>query len=933
MKKLLLVITTLFFTVALSAESLVGTWNGTLSVQGHNLRVVFNITKEGDTYSATMDSQDQGAMGLPVTSVTLEDNRVRMSISIPQAPPAEYIGELSENTITGNFRQMGMSFPLNLTRAESGQAGRANGFLRGRLFDSQTREPLLFSSVALISDADSSLLTGAITDEDGRFLLENLSYGQYRLRISNVGYHPFISNTIELRRGNNRLDLGSFFINPSTTQLAAVEIVAAVPVLEQQAGRLVFNVSQSTTSVGDNALETLRKFPGVIVDNDDNITMNGQTVLVMIDNRETHLSGDQLANLLRSMPAEQIDRIESMDNPGARFSAEGISGILNIRTRRTRMIGYSGSFFAGTTYNREFSHTQGFDLNFRNNRITAFANLSHSTRQSPVGLEGFTNFPDGTRREMNQGEDRQREEWSVNNSGRFISGRGGIDYHINNRNILSLSYRIVRGANDNSGDLFTRIGVMNQETGRIDSTLSSFQQHFDFNNGWENHNLSLNYQHIFDSANQRQFFIDASWLRSGFFADANNTGMTFFTGDFVDTIRSESYNPDVRLPSDILSIRADLEFPFNRETRLETGVRHSFVNNDNRQYFYGILHDRYIYSEHISAAYVQINHTFSPRLSVEAGLRGEHTALRGNNRIIDSTHTNSYFELFPSVAINQMLNDQMGLNFSYTRRLRRPNYTDLNPIYVRNTAFAFMQGNPYLRPEFSHLFRLSFSYNHLPIVRLSYARSNGEIRHVTEFRGDTAWTSPQNLGRNDAVNLQLMYQHTFFGMWRLLITGGGEYSRTHFEHNGVPTTREFFNARYFIQNDITLSPTMGLDINSWGMFPRRHLFTRNTGMYSVNIGFRKSFFNRALTATINVNDIFNTANKWTNDTRLPAQPGQSVGHHDFIENYWASRSVSVRLSYRFGRGNVQTRRMRDAAAEEADRMGGEGGGIGGGGRM
>ena len=928
MKKLILSLIALFAAFTLKSQDIVGTWSGTLSVHGHNLRIVFHISKDGETYKATMDSPDQGATGLPVGSVTFEDNRIRMSIAIPQAPPAEYTGELSENTITGTFRQMGMSFPLNLTRGDAGSGG-TSGFLHGRLFDSQTREPLLFSSVALINDSDSSLVTGVITDADGRFVLENLRDGHYRLRITNIGYHPFISNTIEMRRGNNRLDLGSFFINPSTTQLTEVEIIATRPVLEQQAGRLIFNVAESTTSVGDNALETLKKFPGVIVDNEENITLNGRNVLVMIDNRETHLSGEQLANLLKSLPAEQIGSIEAIDNPGARFSAEGISGILNIRTRRTRMIGYSGTVFSGARYSNEFNPNAGFDLNFRNNQITVFANFNYSEWGSRAGMDGFTNFPRNEHGDSIRWVVNENENWGVNNSGRNFSGRGGIDYHINNRNNLSLSYRFSQGMQENNGNLFTRMRLI---TPNNDSIFQSFRQSFDATNEWGNHNLSLNYQHIFDSANNRQFFIDASWVRN-IHSGGGRNDVIFFNGDIPppgtigDTV---PYNLQVRLPSDIFSIRTDLEFPINKETRIEAGARYSFVNNDNTQFLESVLSDRYIYTEHISAAYTTINHKFSPKLSLEAGLRFEYTALEGDNRMVNVQHSRSYparFQWFPSLNVNQQLTDQTGLNFSYSRRLRRPNYTDLNPIVTRNTAFAFNEGNPNLNPDISHLFRLSYSFNHIPIIRLSYSRTDGEVRRVPEFRGDTTWNRPENLGRNDAVSLNLMYQHTFFNKWRILVNTGGEYSQTQFKYNDSAITREFFNARYFISNDITLSPTMSMDINSWGMFPRRHLFTRNTGMYSVNIGFRKSFFDRKLTATVSLNDIFNTANKWTNDTQLP------TGQHEYMASYWASRSINVRVSYRFGKGNVITaRQRRDAAAEEAGRMGGggEGGGQGGG---
>jgi hypothetical protein len=277
---------------------------------------------------------------------------------------------------------------------------------------------------------------------------------------------------------------------------------------------------------------------------------------------------------------------------------------------------------------------------------------------------------------------------------------------------------------------------------------------------------------------------------------------------------------------------------------------------------------------------------------------------------------------------NQKLTEKTGLNFSYSYRLKRPNYTDLNPLITRNQAFEFRSGNPYLKPEYSHIARLNFTYNHTPIIRLSYARSDGEIRHVTHYYNDTSISKPENLGRNDAINLQLMYQHTFFNKWRLLVVTGGEYSVTQFEYNDSAMKREFFRGHYYISNDITVSKTMSIDVNSWGMFPQKRLFTTNAGMYAVNIGLKKSFLkDRSLTATLGINDVFNTGNKWTNDTKLP------TGQHQYQEFYWTSRSISARLSYRFGKGNVQTRRMREAANEEAGRMGGgegqgQGGGIG-----
>jgi outer membrane receptor protein involved in Fe transport len=923
MKKILLISTAMFFAISMKSQDIAGTWNGTLSVMGQNLRLVFNITKDGDTYKATMDSPDQGATGLAMSSVKFENNKLTMTLS---SMGVEYSGDVKDNTITGTFKQMGYSFPLNLTRAGSEQSGATNGFLRGRLFDSQTREPLLFASVALLNGSDSTLITGVTTDEEGRFSLEKLSFGEYRLRVTYVGYHTYTSDVIELKRGNNRLDLGSFFINPNTTLLNQVEIVATRPVLEQQAGKLVFNVAESTTSVGDNALETLKKFPGVTVDNDDNISLNGNSsVLVMIDGRPTHLSGAQLANLLKSLSSADIDRIEAIDNPPARYDAEGVGGILNIRTKRTRMMGYSGTVHAGIRQHRETQGDVGFDLNFRTQKFTVFANFNMSNNNSPAGVAGHTNFPSDSNWKINS---RKGEDWGMNQSNRFISGRGGFDYHINSRNILSDSYRVRDGKNNNSGDINTR---MFTPEGTV---FQSFRQRVEnIENQWGNQNMNLNYQHIFDSANQRQFFIDASWI-GNHVRGGGATSVNYYLGDFENPpFRYDPYELDVRLPSNIFSIKGDLEFPLNKETKLETGVKHSYVNNDNNQIYSaeGIpqpdMTTHYIYTENITSFYGMVNHTFSPKTSVEVGLRGEYTAWEGNNKTIKSINTGNYFGLFPSLNANQKLTEKTGLNFSYSRRLRRPNYTDLNPMMTRNTAYEFNMGNPNLEPEYSHILRLAYTYNHTPIARVSYARYNDGVRRISHFRGDTLFNQPQNLGIGDAFGFALMYQHTFFEKWRVLAMFSGEYSQEQFTYNGVTETRNNSGTSYYVSNDITLSKTMSLDINSWGQLPRKRIFTTNAGMYSVNMGLKKSFLkDRTLTATLNVNDIFNTANKWTNETKLP------TGQESYQEYYWASRSVSLRLSYRFGQGNVQTRRMRDAAAEEAGRMGsgenGQGGGMG-----
>ncbi len=804
-----------------------------------------------------------------------------------------------------------------------------NGFLRGRLLNSLTKEPLLFSTVALLKASDSTLIGGVTADEEGRFIIEKLSYGNYLLKVSNVGFHPYISHPIELKKGDNRLDLGTFFINPSTTELTEVVIEAARPLLEQQAGKLVFNVSESTTSVGDNALETLKKFPGVMVDNEDNISLNGKSgVQVMLDNRPTYLSGTQLASLLKSLPSSSIEKIEAIDNPSAKYDAEGVSGILNIKTKRTRMMGYSGSAFAGTRYNDQFSKDGGFDLNFRSNKITTYANFNYFEQSSKSGSTGQIDYPDGSRWEENE---KDGENYLQKHKGRYLFGKAGLDYYMNSRNILSLSYQVSEGKGSNGGDVRTRMYSPGS-----DIVDSSYSQGYDSEYTYGDHNVSLNYQHIFDSAKQRQFFVDANWIRNYQDLEGVN-GIQHYTGDFAGNPANEKYNLMQPLSSDIFSIKSDLEFPFDnaKKTKLDAGLKYSYVKNDNNQEYRtsGVINpdytNHYEYEENISAFYAMINHTFSEKLSVQAGLRGEYTALEGYNLTMDSTHTNDYFRLFPTLNLNSQITKKSGLNLSYRYRLTRPRYTDLNPIVARNSAYGWTSGNPYLNPEYSHMLSLRYSLNHMPIATLSYERSDGNIHRISYYDDDgiTMLNRPENIGKSTRLGLNLMTQQFFFNKWQFMLYLDASYFWSEYTYNGKLEKTENYSGNAYIYNGFTLTPTMSLELSSWASLPGKTLFTENKGMFAVNLGLKKSFFKKSLTATLSVNDIFNTSSVYTMDVRYP------TGQRSYSEYYWQGRSISLRLSYRFGKGNVQTRQMRNASEEEAQRGGSgqQGGGQQGGG--
>jgi hypothetical protein len=379
-----------------------------------------------------------------------------------------------------------------------------------------------------------------------------------------------------------------------------------------------------------------------------------------------------------------------------------------------------------------------------------------------------------------------------------------------------------------------------------------------------------------------------------------------------------------------------LEFPIDdaKKTKFETGLKYSFVTNDNNQDYFieEILNpnmsNHYVYNENISAMYAMLSHEFSKKLSLQGGLRGEYTTLKGNNKTIDSIHTNDYFKLFPTLNINSQLTKKSGLNFSYRYRLTRSNYTDFNPIVVRQDAYTYRSGNPYLNPEYSHSLSLRYSLNHIPIVTLTYERSDGDIHRINYYQNDTLYSTPQNIGKSSRIGLGLMWQKMFFDKWRLMLYFDGSYLWSEFEYNDIPQKEELYRGTAYMSNDITLTPIMNLELSGWAMLPQKSLFATNNALWALNLGYKISFFKKTLSATVSVNDIFNTGDTWTMDAKYP------TGQTSYSEYYWASRSVSLRLSYRFGKGDVMVRQKKNAAEEESKRMGGSGGqnqgGMGGG---
>ncbi|MDR2511281.1 MAG: outer membrane beta-barrel family protein, partial [Bacteroidales bacterium] len=369
--------------------------------------------------------------------------------------------------------------------------------------------------------------------------------------------------------------------------------------------------------------------------------------------------------------------------------------------------------------------------------------------------------------------------------------------------------------------------------------------------------------------------------------------------------------------------------PFkNNKTRLDVGVKYSFVaNNNNLEYWAEDILDtnqsnQYLYSEHIAAVYAMVSHKFTEKTSLQVGLRGEYTKTIGYNVTMDSNISSQYIMPFPSVNFNQLIGKKHGINISYRYRLSRPRYTDLNPFTTQHGLFSESSGNPYLKPEYSHSVGLTYSFNSMPIFKFNYDRSDGMISSL-DFVDETTFTRrsmPQNLGSSDRLSTTLMFQKLFFDRWQFMIYANGSWSQSRFDYGNSKETKNSYSAMLYCSNDIKILNWLSAEVNAWCMLPGKELFNKTRWMLNLDAGMKMTFFKKAFTVRISGTDLLNTASQWISNTVLPD------GNSTHLRAYWLSRGVSLSLSYNFSKGKVtQQKQIGTSIQEESGRFGSGGG--------
>ncbi|MBN9299079.1 MAG: TonB-dependent receptor [Filimonas sp.] len=783
---------------------------------------------------------------------------------------------------------------LGLSIHSYAQTGKISGAVK-----SSENKPVEAGTVSLLNAKDSSLVKLSLTDKAGLYEIDKIKYGNYLIKVEAVGHDSAIISGISLSAAT--LTVKDIELKSTASSLGTVSVSAKRPMIENKIDKMVVNVDASPTNAGLNALEVLEKSPGVTVDNDGNVSLKGKKgVIILIDGKPTYLSGAELANYLRSLPSSQLDQVEVMTQPSAKYDASGNSGVINIVTKKSKMNGFNGTFTTSAIFAKYFKNTNNININWRKGKLNFFGSLAYSH------WEGFNDiFIDRSiRKDALTPFSRYTEQHTYGKfSDNSTSFKAGADFFATKKTTFGA---VVKGMIDRST-------FHSEGTANIYDSTHKFVQYNDATSEnkspLNNMSVNLNFQQKLNDKGS-EISADADYV---FY----NTKGTQYTNNYLynaDKTPSEKpYLLNGNLPSriDIYSFKSDYKLPLKGGATFEAGIKTSYVKTDNNaDYTYfdqassswkraDSISNHFIYKENINAAYVNIQKTIK-KFSMQLGLRAEQTIADGNQVSKNISFHKNYTQLFPTAYFNYKPNDDNTWGISYGRRIERPGYDQLNPFQYQLDRYTYNQGNPNLQPQFANNIELSYNHKGQITVTGSYTVTDGIINDVlitTKEPGDSnyiTYQTSQNIARSTNIGLSINFTKELKKWWTLNVFANVYNNRYkgQIANDIIDVNRTAFSGNFSSQ--FTFKKGWSAEVSGWfdgKSYVSSNILSENMGMFSV--GGSKKFWKDKASLKLSVRDPFYLAS-----FRGTSELSNSITK---IHSYWDNRRAILTFTYRFGK--------------------------------
>lgn len=729
--------------------------------------------------------------------------------------------------------------------------------LSGRVINHQQK--IVSEATVILNTAASSAVSE--TDENGRFIFKNLKEGEYVVAVYALNYSTE-KITVSLQKDTTL----RIVLNPLQQSLEELTVTGTKPVIEQKADRIIFNVPNSITAAGSNGLELLSKAPGIKVSG-DKISLSGQGSLgIMLNGQLLHLSGKALISYLRSFNSTRIDKIEIVTHPSAKYDAEGMSGLINIVTKKSRQEGWSGSVTGSV---KRFLYKNQPDYNGIKNYIIGDGGLNLFYNRGKWSLYTQANYSDGHLL-LGYGIDVFYDQihWAMKDTGEYrfptLNVLAGADYQLNSNTMIGFSYNYIYHMED--GADYVKIPVYNKD-GNRDSLIRTFATYYPVakSNAFNLHliqklnksgaGLSLNADYFNYYRHDKSYLTTKSLLNDG---KISNAGISKLYDTTLQNIRIYTFKGDLDIPT-----------PFAQWT---FGSKLSFINNYSSIYYFHIEDKEKIYDRSLSNEFRYIENTQAlyangskkiNQWQINAGLRAEITQTKAMSYFDDTNVKDHYLKLFPSLLIAYAPDKNNYLALTFNDRIHRPTFWNMNPYKTFMSAYTYVEGNPYLEPEYVSNIELTHRYKNkltsslfTRIINNGFARviqplEGGKYLHMTTMRN---FIKSYRYGLSESVSLQPL---KWFENTSIL---KGYYTNVKSELpniNGIDGLGAYVetNNTFHLNKDKTLNASLVF----WYQFPEIDHFGRSDAYYSVDAGLQWITLKDKLHLAINFNDIFQTS--------------------------------------------------------------------------
>lgn len=770
---------------------------------------------------------------------------------------------------------------------------------------------LPFANVALYDDKGEQLLKVEVTDETGAFVFRGMALQVYQLKASFVGFSDIVKSIDA--KSMEVVDLGALQFKSAGIELEEAVVTASRAIVEVKPDRTVFNVEGTINSVGSDAISLLRKAPGVTVDNNDNVSVLGRSgVLLYIDGKRLPLTGEDLNNYLRTLTAEQIDRIDIISNPGAKYEAEGNAGIIDIRLKKSNNTGANGTLSGSYSKGR---HARGF------------VNASGNIRREKFNVFGSGGYFKGMNFNVADFKSRQNGIALTESNHTIWSGedygyRGGVDFYLNKNHTLGFvtSGKYMQGDSEHAN----RIVIGTLSSGSIDSILVA-NNTADFDRTQHTYNLNYRFAREEESLN-----IDLDY---GAYRNKNQRyqpNQYFNAAEEVELSRIIN-SFDTPSDIDISTFKLDYENSIFGGS-LGAGVKLSSVVSDNTFIFNNVLDNQEIrndqksnifkYDEKVFAAYVSFAGSISEKVKYSLGVRTEQTDAQGELKAFaielnEPPVELNYLSWFPNAGVTWQVAEKHLLSLNYGRRINRPDYNVLNPFNLQLSEISFEKGNPFLRPEIVNNIELGYTVNYRYNFKLSYSNTQDQITRLIapddiDLRANfITW---ENLANQEVFNFNLSAPIDITEKWNVY----SNFSMSHIHNqadygNTAIVDVKAFSYNLFQQHTLKLPADVQGEISGFFSGPGvwGGVFKYETS-WSLNLGLQRKFLQDKINVKLSMNDIFYESG-WDGISEFNGLVSEGGGN-------WDSRRGSISVSYNFGNQKLKSQNRKTGLDEEASRL-------------